>query len=205
MPIIAVECIHCGAKLKVKAGASRTPPAIKCPKCGKQIPLAKKPDAAPPPPAAPETAPPADRELAPPPLPPTDQEPIPPPPLPAEEDQAPEPAPETPPPEEPPQPPPLRRTATRGRNRAAPPHGTAPRGGSRAPAHAGTGTAIRTGTGAGSVAATKSGRPHRHHQPRRPPDCGLGQRTLSLLPVAVQGARRADRKENPLQTVWHCH
>lgn len=55
MPIIAVECVHCGAKLKVKAGASRTPPFIKCPKCSKQIPFSQKSSpSAPPPTDAPE-------------------------------------------------------------------------------------------------------------------------------------------------------
>ena len=95
MPIIAVECIHCGARLKVKAGAGRTPPAIKCPKCGKQIALTRKTDA--PAPSAPTPA--------------ADQAPVAPPPLPTEEEQAPPPAADAcddePPEEEPPQPPPL--------------------------------------------------------------------------------------------------
>ena len=68
MPIIAVECVHCGAKLKIKSGTARTPAAVKCPKCGKQIPLGKKPDAVPTPPA-PETPPPDEQAATPPPLP----------------------------------------------------------------------------------------------------------------------------------------
>lgn len=68
MPIIAVECVHCGAKLKIKSGTARTPAAVKCPKCGKQIALGKKPDAVPAPPA-PETQPPPEQVMTPPPLP----------------------------------------------------------------------------------------------------------------------------------------
>lgn len=59
MPILAVECRHCGAKLKVKSGLARTPAEIKCPKCTKMIPVTKDAAAQPATPAAapaPETA-----------------------------------------------------------------------------------------------------------------------------------------------------
>lgn len=114
MPIIAVECKHCGAKLKIKSGLARTPAEIKCPKCSKMIPLTK--DAAPAPaaqpsgvqaapdPAAPEAPapPPPPAEPAPDPEPEAPAEPPPPPPVEAapvpEPVQAPAPLPVTPPP-----------------------------------------------------------------------------------------------------------
>lgn len=41
MPILAVECGKCGARLKIKSGLARTPVEIRCPKCGKMIPVSK--------------------------------------------------------------------------------------------------------------------------------------------------------------------
>ncbi len=52
MAILAVECGNCGAKLKIRAGALRTPAGVTCPKCRKTIPIPKGTPA----PAAPETA-----------------------------------------------------------------------------------------------------------------------------------------------------
>ena len=41
MDLIPIECGSCKAKLKIKASPSRMPAEVKCPKCGKPIPLGK--------------------------------------------------------------------------------------------------------------------------------------------------------------------
>jgi predicted Zn finger-like uncharacterized protein len=41
MEAIALECANCKARLKIKASSVRTPVEVKCPKCGKMIPVAK--------------------------------------------------------------------------------------------------------------------------------------------------------------------
>ena len=93
MPIIAVDCANCGAKLKINAGLARTPAMVKCPKCNKMIPVSKDasaPAAASPaasspavasaPPAAPAVAP--APAMTPPPVPVPEPVPVPAPPTP---------------------------------------------------------------------------------------------------------------------------
>jgi len=59
MDLIPIECGSCNAKLKIKANPARMPSEVKCPKCGKAIPLAKKSaPAATPTPATPPLQPP---------------------------------------------------------------------------------------------------------------------------------------------------
>lgn len=58
MELIPIECVSCHAKLKIKAMPARMPTEVKCPKCGKPIPVAKSaPAAATPATAAPAKAP----------------------------------------------------------------------------------------------------------------------------------------------------
>lgn len=66
MDLIPIECGHCNAKLKIKASPARMPVSVKCPKCGKQIPLGKKP-ATETPAAAPVAATPPPKPVTPPP------------------------------------------------------------------------------------------------------------------------------------------
>ena len=57
MELIPIECGNCKAKLKIKAMPARMPTEVKCPKCGKPIPVGKGAPAAsaPTPAAAPAT------------------------------------------------------------------------------------------------------------------------------------------------------
>ena len=55
MELIPIECGNCKAKLKIKAMPSRMPKEVKCPKCGKAIPVA--PQASPAPATTPAPAP----------------------------------------------------------------------------------------------------------------------------------------------------
>lgn len=58
MDLIPIECGNCKAKLKIKANPLRMTAEVKCPKCGKPIPVGKKPaPAATVPSAAPAPAP----------------------------------------------------------------------------------------------------------------------------------------------------
>lgn len=76
MDLIPIECGSCKAKLKIKATPSRMPAEVKCPKCGKPIPLSKKPDtpstptSTVPPVVPAATAPAAEPPVTPPPQPP---------------------------------------------------------------------------------------------------------------------------------------
>ena len=69
MNIIPLECGSCGAKLKVKLGGLKPLTEVKCPKCGKTIPVPKTPPTPEAPAAAPAAATPS--ASAPPPLPAT--------------------------------------------------------------------------------------------------------------------------------------
>ena len=86
MDLIPIECGSCKAKLKIKAHPGRMPTEVKCPKCGKPIPVGKSVTPSPaatqatPPPAAASTA--KEAPIAPAPAAPATPTPVAPPPPP---------------------------------------------------------------------------------------------------------------------------